>query len=137
MSKDGLDTKYFVIEVIPIIRGLPKATLSYFTREEVPVGSFVKISVRNSEGYGLVIRTTLASSMKSDLKSSTFTLKKLEPINRNIGFSEEFISAINKTAKFYAASAGGILNTVIPKILLESPELMGEHFESRHTKAST
>jgi len=137
MSKDIPLSKHYVVEVIPIVRGLPKATLSYFTREKIALGSFVKISIRNTRGYGLVTKVVDASTVKSDLKSSTFILKKLEVVDGDTGFSQGFINAVTKTANFYATSVGNILNAVIPKVLLESRELMGTPFKDTLGKMST
>ena len=40
-GKDGLK----VIEVVPIVRGIGKETLSYFSTESIPTGTLVEISI--------------------------------------------------------------------------------------------
>lgn len=128
MSKVQVSETQFVVEVIPIIRGLPKATLSYFTREVVPLGSFVKISVRNSPAVGLVTSVMDARLAKSELKLSTFSLKKLLPSDKGAGLSPAFIKATEKTAEYYVSTVGNILGVVIPKSILEEPSLIGSAF---------
>ncbi|MDB5266388.1 MAG: hypothetical protein JWN89_203 [Parcubacteria group bacterium] len=125
--------KLFVVEVIPIVRGLPKATLSYFTKEKLVLGSFVRITVRNTPALGLVVRTTDAKEAKSSLKASNFALKKLTPLQGDHSLSPAFIRAAEASARYYATSVGSILGSTIPRSLLESPELVacGQRKESK------
>ncbi|MES2213918.1 MAG: hypothetical protein V4465_00795 [Patescibacteria group bacterium] len=129
--------RLFVVEVIPIVRGLPKATLSYFTKEKLALGSFVSITVRNTKALGLIVRITDAESMKSSLKSSNFALKKLVPLKGDFSLSPSFIRAAEIASNYYATSVGSILGSTIPKALLESPELLsyGKAKEQKATLA--
>ena len=125
MKADTLSGTQFVVEVVPIIRGLPKAHLSYFTSTLLPLGSFVKIIVRNTPAIGLVTKVTDARSAKSELKSSSFALKKLTLSDKGSALSPSFIEAAESTAKYYVSTVGNILSVLIPKTILENPTLMG------------
>ena len=128
MSTESSPEKHFVVEVIPIVKGLPKETLSYFTREIVPLGSFVKITIRNTPALGLVTSILDAREAKSELKLSTFALKKLSLAEKGSGLSPAFIKATEQTSKYYASSVGNILGILIPKTILEFPLLMGSPY---------
>ena len=112
-----------VVTVIPVSKAMPKSTLSYFTKENVVIGSFVKINVRGRTGLGLVTHTDLARAVKTDLKNSSFALKKLSK-GSSAQLSRAFIKACEDTATYYATNTGSVLGAIIPKFLLEFPELI-------------
>ncbi|MDB5254126.1 MAG: hypothetical protein JWL80_192 [Parcubacteria group bacterium] len=114
----------YITEVVPIQKGMTKETLSYFTKEELSIGSFVKIPLRNKEILGLVTQIHEASNMKTDLKSSSFALKKLSRSRISAELSSAFIQASLLTAEYYGTTIGSILGALIPKILLENPPLI-------------
>ncbi|MEX0932453.1 MAG: hypothetical protein WDZ61_00975 [Parcubacteria group bacterium] len=127
-----------VVEVIPIVRGSIKDSLSYFTAKSVEVGEFVKVPLRKGEAVGIVTAVHNAEKAKTDLKSSRFALKKLsslstsnktgkgpnrkEPSKACVG--RAFMEAVEKTAKHYAGTAGSVLDALIPKIILDEPQLV-------------
>jgi len=112
-----------VVTVIPINKSMLRSSLSYFTKDIVSIGSFVKINIRNKINLGLVISVTNASSVKSDLKNSSFALKKLSKGN-SARLSTGFIKACEQTAIYYATTTGSIISTILPKFFLDFPELI-------------
>src|ERR1035437_3121992 len=123
MKREKQNDQLKVVTVIPVAKSIPKSTLSYFTKDRTSIGSFVKISIRGKEGLGLVTNITEARSVKSDLKNSSFALKKLSK-GSSAELTQSFINACEKTANFYATTTGNILSVVIPKFFLENPELI-------------
>jgi len=117
------EEKLKVVEVIPVVRGITKASLSYFTRENLDIGSFVKIPIKRGDALGLVIGTREVRTAKTDLKRANFTLKKLGK-SSGPALSRAFIRAAEKTAKYYATTIGSILSTVLGKVFLENPNLI-------------
>ncbi|KND49019.1 MAG: primosomal protein N' (replication factor Y) (superfamily II helicase) [Parcubacteria bacterium C7867-005] len=128
--------KSYVVEVIPIVRGVAKSTLSYFTRENLPTGSFVRIEVRKSTVLGLVIKSFDAHSIKTDLKRSSYSLKKLSLSEKGARLSPSFIRAAESCAKYYATTIGSVLGILLPKFFLDSPQLLGSEF-SPNTRSLT
>ncbi len=115
-----------VATIIPIIKGLPKATLSYFTKEDLKIGTFVKIPLRGGNALGIVSSISDARENKVSIKKASFSLKKLSS-TKNEGGSRlpaSFIVAAEKTADFYATTIGNILGALIPKFFLENPNLI-------------
>lgn len=112
-----------VVEVVPIMRGITRPSLSYFTREDLNVGSFVKIPVRNSGIPGLVVGISNAKAAKTDLKRASFALKKLSKSSES-SLSPAFVRAAEKTAKYYATTVGNILGAILGKVFLENPNLI-------------
>ncbi|MFZ2049154.1 MAG: hypothetical protein WAV25_02580 [Minisyncoccia bacterium] len=123
MKREGKKNTLKVVTVIPISRSLLRSSLSYFTKDDVLVGSFVRISIRNKLGLGLVTNISDARSVKSDLKSSSFALKKLSK-GGSTKLSIGFIRACEQTATYFATTTGNIISTVLPKFFLDFPELV-------------
>lgn len=114
-----------VVEVIPVVRGITKPTLSYFTSEAFQLGDFAKIPVRNGQALAIVSRSYNARAAKDEIKKSAFSLKKLSKLDKVASLSPSFMRAVQSTADFYATTAGSILGALIPKMFLASPKLLG------------
>ncbi len=109
-----------ILEVIPIARGINKDTLSYFSGNDIPVGSIIKVPIRKRIVPALVINSTEIIDSKAEIKNSTFPLKKITKAKHTNLFSKNFIDATEVTADYYISSIGSVLNNIIPKVLLEN-----------------
>ena len=69
----------YIIEVIPISRGIGADSLSYFTSKEVNIGSIVKVPLRNKSINSIVISIKNAEEIKSDIDSA------IEDLERRLG----------------------------------------------------
>lgn len=109
-----------IITVIPILKGISKDTLTYFTKEKVPVGSLVSISVRSRSGFGLVTEVKPASDMKMEIKNLSYNIKKIDHIKSKAFLSDTFIKSCADIANHYATTIGNVLSAMIPKAIIES-----------------
>ncbi len=110
----------YVIEIIPISKGVPSDSLTYFTAKEIIPGSIVTIPLRKRMIHGIVTATRNASDMKADIKNADFTLKKVDKIKSTECFTPSFMEMVSEMASYYAATPGSIINTLVPKYLLEN-----------------
>jgi primosomal protein N' (replication factor Y) len=108
-----------IIEVIPISRGIGKETLSYFTGEDIQAGAIVSVPLRSKSIHGLVVKVEDVVEAKSAIKSAPYAIKKIEKLSHHDFLSAEFIESVVETGRRSAATTGSILNTLIPKIILE------------------
>jgi primosomal protein N' len=108
-----------IIEVIPISRGIGKETLSYFTSEDIKAGAIVSVPLRNKTISGLVVGVEDVAEAKSAIKSAPYTIKKIEKLSHHDFFSTEFIESVIEAGRRSAATTGSILNSLIPKAVLE------------------
>jgi primosomal protein N' len=108
-----------IIEVIPITRGIGRETLSYFTGEEIKTGAIVSVPLRNKTISALVVGIQDVSTLKSSIKSAPYTIKKIEKLSHHDFLSSEFIESVVETARRSASTTGSILNSLIPKAILE------------------
>ncbi|MGB8815730.1 MAG: primosomal protein N' [Minisyncoccia bacterium] len=109
-----------LIEVIPISRGIPKESLNYFSSVAVPVGSVVKVPLRKNIIPAIVVSERDVEEAKSDIKNSSFPLKKIENTKYAKFLTADFVEAGRETAKYFAGTTGSVLFSLVPKILLEN-----------------
>lgn len=122
MKEGKAASKTYLVEVTPLTKGPGLGTLSYFSTIRLAPGTLVRIPVRKSLTYAVVLSSRSALSAKSEIRQAGYTLKKIAQKDiLEAGFSPEFLSAIQKTAFYYACSAGTLLTSLIPKMILEDP----------------
>src|SRR4051812_5985911 len=108
----------FVIEVIPIAKSVGVDSLSYFTGQAVPLGALVSVPLRKKTVQGIVTNIRPAADMKSEIKTATFALKKLDEVKSTEFFSKPFMDTVEATALYFATSAGSVLDILVPEYIL-------------------
>lgn len=110
----------FVIEVIPIAKSVGLETLSYFSKDKVPLGAVVSVPLRKKMVKGIVTEVKTASDMKTEIKNASFALKKLDKIKSSEFFSKAFMDTIDVTAQYFATSSGSVLDILVPEYILKN-----------------
>jgi primosomal protein N' len=127
----------FIAHVIPLRRGIPFDTVTYFSSEELRPGTIVTIPLQSKEILGLVRKSESALSAKSSIRSAPFKLKKISSI---IGFSDRFahiLNAIETTQLLTCAPLGSILSNTLTPVVGELSQslLLGKNEPERtHVK---
>lgn len=106
--------------VIPIARGFSKETLSYFGGGAIELGSLVNIPLRTKIGFGIVIGAKDVHDVKTEIRKGSFAIKKISKVVSKQFLTKEFVEAASETAQFYATTTGPVLETLIPKLVLEN-----------------
>ncbi len=109
-----------IVTVIPIIRGITRDTLTYFTKEDISLGSIVSIPLRGKKSIGFVVDTKDAKDLKSELKSLPYNIRKIEELKTISFLSKTFISSCGITGDYYAGSLGSVMFSLVPKVVLEN-----------------
>lgn len=124
MTKEKAGQKSFLVEVTPITSSAAPNTLSYFSSLKVAPGTLVKTSLRKSLSTALVLRCRDVKSAKAEIRRAGFLLKKIRKSDiLEAALSEETLKALRACATYYATSIGTLLSALLPKFILESPEL--------------
>ena len=113
-------TKGKLVTVTPLARGVFKDSLSYWSGKDIVPGALVSVTVQNRRLSALVVSVESLGDAKMQVRNSPFMLKKIESVKPNF-LSPEFLAAASRTAKYFAAPIGGVLQTLIPKAILDSP----------------
>jgi primosomal protein N' len=109
-----------VIEVIPIKKGSALGTLTYFTSQDIYIGSIVSVPVRNKKVKGIVVSVKKAQDIKTDIKRAGFALKKIEKIKAKSFFTKNFTDALSYTSDYFAGSIGSTINSLVPDYIFEN-----------------
>jgi primosomal protein N' len=112
----------YILDVIPLSRGITKDTLSYFSAQDIAPGTIVTVPLRNKTANALVVGSRSAEESRLELKNATFTFKKISGIASQDLLSKAFVVAAKKSAEYHVASLGSLLFSLVPKIVLENTE---------------
>src|SRR6185369_6148195 len=105
-----------IATVIPLAKNLPQDTLSYFTSRDIAIGTLVQIPLRKKIIDGIVIDIEPISMTKSDIKSQTFQMKKIESVKGKPFFLDAYFSTIEELHKLYIAPRGILFKQLLPAI---------------------
>ncbi len=109
----------YLIEVFPIVRGIAKEKLSYFSANAIAPGSLVRVPLRNKAVNALVVSSRNAKELRSEIRGEKYELKKVAAFKSEPFLTEAFMKASSRAAGYYAGSIGSVLNLIIPKSALE------------------
>ncbi len=93
--------------------------LSYFSAIEYPHGTVVNVPVRGRDVPALVVQTKPVRDAKTTLRKSGYALRKLKRQRVRGIVTPEFIRAVRRTARYYAASPGAVLFSYVPRVLMD------------------
>lgn len=108
-----------IIEVIPITRRRTLDTLSYFHGESLEPGTLVSAPLGNKNINALVAGSKDAKDLKARIRSSDFSMKKIESVSEVKPLSEAFINASKKISEFYLTPLSKIFFEIISKDTLK------------------
>ena len=121
--------RMYIVAVIPISRGSSIDELSYFSALEYPAGSFVSVPIRGKERTALVLSSEKVHNVKAALRTNGYVLRKIPRQKSRQLVTPEYIRAIQKAARYHAATVGAVLFATLPKALLEQPGIAKEQLE--------
>jgi len=112
----------YLLEVIPIARGIAKETLSYFSKTEILPGFVVFVPLRSRVIPSIVLSIKEIKDVKTQLRGSQFALRKVSPKKAVPFLTKEFITTAQKVALHSATTTGAVLYIMLPKPILDSIE---------------
>ncbi len=104
----------FVIEVTPLIRGTKIDTLSYYSTNSYPVGTFLTVPVRGKTYRAIVVKETPVSENKTALKNASFTLRKLPEQKYTTTAPQNTIKTAEELTTIYPCTVGAVLFQLLP-----------------------
>ena len=110
----------YVIDCIPIAKGITRETLSYFTSKETLPGGIVTVPVRNKKIKALVVSAVPVADYKAKIKSSDFAMRKVVDLKKEELLLSDFVATCKDTAHYFATTTGAVLNALLPKAILDS-----------------
>lgn len=108
----------YVVLVIPFLKSSHKETLTYFTKEEITLGSIVAIPYRKKKIHGVVIKIEDLVSKKDEIKKSDFQLRKVLSVLKGPFLGDEVFEISQSLSDYYVSSQSRVLDFIIPEIIL-------------------
>ncbi|USN95008.1 MAG: hypothetical protein H6791_01085 [Candidatus Nomurabacteria bacterium] len=105
----------YTVDIITVDKRKGSDTLSYFGDEYITPGSVVEIPIRNKKYLGVVVSSKKVSESKTDIKRSSFALKKHGPIIKEGMYSKNFMTLIERLSEYYFVNQSEILPNIILK----------------------
>lgn len=124
----------YVIEVIPLKRGIPTESLSYYSSVTYKQGTLLKVPLRNKETTALVISSKPVSAAKTALKTATFSLRKLPEQKNTAAIPQTLITTCEKVATVVPASIGAILFAILPPDIRDGERVYPHATEQKGTE---
>lgn len=109
----------YILDIIPLRKGIPRDTLSYFSARQVPIGALVEIPLQSKTISGIVINQTDARDMKSSIRSGSFSLKQIGPVIAEKGFPSKILTTLQHISLETLIPVGTLLTTFFPDPIFE------------------
>lgn len=102
----------YIVEVALFKKGL-REELSFWSANELGLGTIVSVPVRSRYVLGMVIKCEPLALQKSNIKSAPFKLKKITSIRGHLPHAENLVNEIIEFSKQYAVPISEILGDTI------------------------
>lgn len=112
----------YVIWVSPLSARVRVHTLTYYTAEEIPIGSVIEVPIRTNKTPALVLHRESVADVKTFLRRAGFSARRVANCTPVQLFSQDMLVALEYTARFHACSIGDVVRSCVPKIVLQQPK---------------
>ncbi len=119
----------YILTVIPIDKGIKKEYLTYFSAQEIKLGTLVVVPVRSREIDALVIGIEPAENLKQELKDAKFQLKKIIRVRGSAPFGDAFFESCLRLRNYTLGSTGAIIDTMLPSAFLDKNIILEKNKE--------
>lgn len=109
----------FIATIIPIARGIPFDTLTYYASDLLEPGTLVSIPFGRQVINGIVSETIPLTEAKSMVRSANFTLKKIKSVLGTAPFIQAAALALADTSALTLTPIGTLAGNVIPNTLFD------------------
>lgn len=108
----------YVIWVTPLSSRVRVHTLTYYTADDVPIGSVIDVPVRTKKVPALVLHRESVADVKTFLRRAGFSARRVSHTQPVRMFSPELMRAAEYTARFFACGVGSVIRTCVPNAVL-------------------
>lgn len=105
----------YILEIIPLQKGIPRDTLSYFSARPIDLGSVVEIPLNSRIITGIVVAQHSARDAKASIRSGTFSLKSIGHVIRDQQFSSIMMSTLQSISLQTLIPIGTLISTLFPE----------------------
>ncbi len=109
----------YVATIIPLKKGSFKEELTYFSAQNIPLFSIVKVTLRGKEILGLVVNIESASELKTEIKTASFNLKKILSVKEQTLFRKEYLESAIEISNYFVSKKSDAVSLLIPNVFKE------------------
>lgn len=110
------------IKIAPINKGV-FGDLSYFSIKNIQKGDLVSVEIRNKKVPAAVVEVEKVAEVKSALRKSPFSLKRISETRARGFFTQNFLSSAKETAQYFVSATGPVIKELCPGTILENPPM--------------
>jgi len=103
----------WIIEVVPIKKGLPQDTLTYFSADTIREGSLVSVPMRSKLIDAIVIGCRDAKTEKAAIKSGSLSLRKVTKVKNESPVPEYIFETATLASRYFRRQRGDVLDLII------------------------
>ena len=108
-----------ILKVVPFKKGFRTEYLTYFTTKDISIGNLVTFDIKSKTYQGFVIEVETAEDIKTNIKQSNFSLKKIKSIYKETIFNTALVKTLTEAKDFYATSIGALSTVMVPQFVLK------------------
>ncbi len=114
----------YIATVIPISKGIPFDTLSYYSAELLDRGTIVSVPFGKQKINAIIVECNNLSEAKTAIKQASFALKKIHTVVGHVPLLGAVIEGLVETSARTLTPLGAIAGSVMPSTLFDyvSPE---------------
>lgn len=110
--------------------------LSFYSKDDVPVGSLVYVSLRKEQLLGIVVQTSVLALHKGDIRTQTFQLKKIRASDIVGKIPEDILKKFVHAAEIQALPYSLFFDAIIPEAFKKNPEYIKNILTYRYQSVS-
>lgn len=109
----------YIATIIPIAKGIPFDTLTYYASEAYSAGTMVSIPFGKQTIRGIIIETSSLADAKSIVKHARFSLKKIKGVLGDAPTLTAATNALLESAILSVTPVGTLAGIFLPTVLFE------------------
>ncbi len=82
------------------------------------------VPIRGKTKHAVVLRSTPIEESKTEIKSASFSMRKISSITANSFLDEDFMLGVHEAAFYFATTLGSMLFHMIPAFITNNPKLL-------------
>lgn len=109
----------YIVTIVPISKRTILETLSYFSKEQISLGTLVEGPYRSSSIEGIVSDCVSVNEIKQSIKDAPFNLKKISTIVGKIPFQNGFLETVTKLSEEFFIDRRILFSTYIQESYIQ------------------
>lgn len=109
----------YILSVIPIQRGIPFNTLSYYNTDALLPGTLIEIPLGKQTISGVVLEATSLIEAKTSIKQATFSLKKIKAVVGSSVYLRALVEGLKNASGKTLTPIGSIASVVLQELFID------------------